>query len=159
MIGAGSVLLSWGVSSLATFCSNRRRNKRIRSMLYLEMQLNLNLLNSYMEFVDENSKSVASGIVMHKYMPQVWRHRVWESLTESIPLALNPTEIRDTFLFHQRFDELDLLRANGKDLPSEQIPLWAGKYVEQIQRIQKESLPFSVKDSSKEMKAISGRAS
>src|SRR2546423_2227269 len=122
-IGAVAGLTVWFFNWLWMLWGEHKLRKRIRTMISIEIEDNIEMLDTFYAAVRNairfNEDSALAGMqkadVLSMLPLPIWNYRIWESLTTSIPLALNGDEIRAVHLQHKRFDELTRLKSIKPD--------------------------------------------
>ncbi|HVS83634.1 MAG TPA: hypothetical protein VHE60_18025 [Pyrinomonadaceae bacterium] len=92
-------------------------------MISIEIQDNLVSLRAFCAAVEERvNLSEASplanmqrGDALGAIPLPTFGHRIWETLTSSIPVGLNENEIKDVHCFHSQLDELIRLKGISHD--------------------------------------------
>ncbi len=149
-IGAVAGFVVWFFSWLWTLWSDRRARKRIRTMISIEIQDNLSSLREFCAAVEErvtftNASHLANmqrGDTLSAIPLPEFSHRIWESLTPSIPLGLNENEIREVHRFHALLDELIRLKGISRD----PISQWRNEVEGVINRLLEKGDPIAEKD-------------
>jgi hypothetical protein len=122
-IGAVAGFVVWLFSWLWTLWSDRRAKKRIRTMLVLEVEANLKNLQEFCAAVDnkvafwknQHLADMQRADALSTIPLPTFSHRIWETLTSSIPVGLDENEIRDVYHFHAQLDELVRLKGIQRD--------------------------------------------
>ena len=111
-IGAVAGFVVWFFSWLWTLWTDRRARNRIRTMVNIEIEDNLEALTGFLAEVDNRVNFTNSpmanmqrGDALSSVPLPTFSHKIWESLTASIPTGLNESEIRDVHGFHAQLDE------------------------------------------------------
>ena len=125
-IGAVAGFVVWFFSWLWTLWMDRRARNRIRSMIRIEINDNLDALRCFIAAVDQRVNLTASpltGVQRDSALTAVtlpaFSHRIWEDLTASVPIALNETEIQNVHRFHANLDELIRLKGISHNTESQ----------------------------------------
>ena len=126
-IGAVAGFVLWFFSWLWTLWTDRRARNRIRTMISIEMEDNLETLREFCSAVEErvnftNASHLANmqrGDALSTLPLPTFSHRIWETLTSSIPVGLNENEIIDVHRFHAQLDELVRLKSISRDPQSQ----------------------------------------
>ena len=91
--------------------------KRVRTMLSLEIDDNYAALerfdagiNEAILFQNSSPQPKERAQQLSDVVLPFWKHEYWEGLTDSIPLALSPDEIRACHEFHSSLKELTRLK-------------------------------------------------
>jgi len=113
------------VLNLAWILSKEYRTRRnLRTMICIEIEDNLARLKQFWssaESASTFSRSPLSTLQKNdafRFNPlPILGHRIWESLTASIPVALGADKIRKVHYFHAELDEISKLK-EGDDTPS-----------------------------------------
>lgn len=125
-IGAVAGFVVWFFSWLWKIWTDRRARKRIRTMLSIEIEDNLTTIRGYLSDVESRINFTSSpmanmqrGDALSSVPLPEFSHRIWESLTPSVPIGLNESEIRKVYGFHDQLDELTRLKGISRDPRSE----------------------------------------
>jgi hypothetical protein len=113
IIGVGGALLVLLASWLWNLYVERRTGKRVRAMLSLEIQDNLDTLQNFLKRVGQHVTLTESPLgnlqrndaVRREDLP-TGSHRIWEGATQSIPVALTTEQIKRVHVFHKELDDL-----------------------------------------------------
>ena len=135
-IGAVAGVVLWGANILWTLLwTERRARKRIRTMLRLEMDDNRAAVQQFLAAVEAKAANTQQSPGMdprHFALSTVglptFSHRIWETLTDSIPIALDEAEIAQVHLFHNYLDELVRL----KGMQRNDLPAWVALFEQVI---------------------------
>jgi hypothetical protein len=125
-IGAVAGFVVWFFSWLWRLWTDRRARNRIRSMIRIEIDDNLDALHLFLEAVDRRVSFTSSplarmqrGDALSALDLPMFSHRIWEALTASVPVGLNETEIQKVHRFHAKLDELARLKGLSHDTQSQ----------------------------------------
>jgi len=126
-IGASAGFVVFLFTWLWSLYSDHRRAKRIRTMINVEINDNLEHLSSYLSLVertaDQAPNSTIRIIVRHEALKEFklrpWNRRIWNSVTELIPLALTSEEIKATYSWYNQLEELIELEGSIASFRSE----------------------------------------
>ena len=118
-------------------------------MISLEIENNLSHLKGFMDTVNSRmtfpKESGLYGVQkldgFKQYGFQPWKRRVWDSLTTSIPLALNPGRINEVDRLYNKLDELTLLKESRMHFDSESE--WADAFEKRINDLLETGNPLS----------------
>lgn len=129
-IGAVAGFVVWFFSWLWTLWTDRRARKRIRTMITLEIEDNLSGLRAFVAAVEVrvNFTNVSHLATMQRGdalsaipLPE-FSHRIWETLTSSLPVGLNEDEIRQVYHSYSELNELTRLKGISHDPRSQWRP-------------------------------------
>lgn len=122
VIAVGGALLVWIVSWVWSLHLDRRTGKRVRKMLYLEIDLNLQALSNWWAgtkprtFAGDPLASALQVDAIRRNNLPLWNQRIWQAVTAMVPVALNEMEIQSVFGLYRRLDQLSdsMQRENGQ---------------------------------------------
>ena len=122
-IGAVAGFVVWFFSWLWSLWTDRRARNRIRTMVSLEIEDILRVLREFNETVEASvtlrgaahMANMQRGDALSSVPLPPLSHRIWETLTASIPLGLSENEIRQVHHFHLQLDELVRLKGISRD--------------------------------------------
>jgi hypothetical protein len=141
IIGVGGALLVLLASWLWNLYVERRTGKRVRALLSLEIQDNLDTLQNFLKRVGQHVTFTESPLgnlqrndaVRREDLP-TGSHRIWEGATQFIPVALTVEQIKRVHSFHK---ELDHLMETKRDPSSK-----AGDLERRITRLLRDGKPL-----------------
>lgn len=147
VIGAAGGFAVWLLNWLWILYSERRLRIRIRTMLSIELEENLEALREFLSTAQKSvtlNKSPLTGIQSHDqfftFPLPTWKHDIWAGLTASIPLALKEQEIKEVHHFHFKLDELTRQRIDSQDTLSRFE--WSRSFEDQINVLLKRGNPL-----------------
>jgi hypothetical protein len=113
IIGVSGALLVWLTSWLWSLYVDHRTGKRVRAMLALEIQDNLDTLQNFLKRVGQHVTFTESPLgnlqrndAMQKENLPTGSHRIWRGAIQFIPVALTVEEIKRVHSFHKELDQL-----------------------------------------------------
>jgi hypothetical protein len=145
IIGVGGALLVWLASWLWSLHVDRRTGKRVRAMLSMEIDENLQNLREWWERTNASafpSNHPMAGVqhadaVKRLELP-IWSHRVWQATVQLVPIALDETKYREVHRHHQNLDQLSAL----KELDSQKLSVLEGRVRTAVEEILKAGNPL-----------------
>lgn|SRR6185295_5659648 len=155
-IGAVAGLVLWILNTSWLVYSEHRKAKRVRTMIKVEINDNLEHLGAFIALIERTARGHAPGSTLHiiarhdalrHFRLQPWNRRVWNSLTESIPLALNPHEIETVYFWYNQLEELARIEEQRTAFASEAE--WATTFETLIQQILASGSPLDTKSAPK----------
>lgn len=125
IIGVSGALLVWLASWLWTLHIERRTGTRIRSMLSMEIDENLQTLQGWWKRTNNSaftSDSPMAGVqhvdAVRTLKLPIWSHRVWQATVQLVPMALNEAQYREVHRHHHSLDQLSALKKLDNQRPS-----------------------------------------
>jgi hypothetical protein len=150
LVGAGTALFVLFFNWCWTLYTQHRTKNRIRTMIRLELDDNIKRLRAFMDEAETSvrfsSESAMSGMqradaLMANKLPS-WNHRIWDSLTQSIPLALKPREIEFVYSLYNELDELTRMKTEEYKI-GDSLYDWSTSFMEKVSAILEAGNPLN----------------